>query len=110
MTFHRDRTPFQRPRQLFHDLLIGGSLRDAQSAGFIHCTDFKINLRCRRAGLMLMGHGPFSAAVDLAGGDGRGGFRQLTLWHDGTQDIPIDIARELELARRPASYFANRLK
>lgn len=131
MTFHRDRTRFERPpsrwlvipivlsalalttpfivhwqalrsygappaRQLFDGLIIAGNLSDARGAGFTQCIDFKINLRCRRAGLMLMGHGPFSAAVDLAGGDGRGGFRQLTLWHDRNQDTPIDVAKDLE--------------
>ncbi len=45
---------------------------------------------------MLMGRGPLSAAVDLAGGDGRGGFDQLTLWMTVDQDAPIDVADDLE--------------
>ena len=83
-------------RQLFEGLLVAGSLRDAEQAGFTYCIDFKVTLRCRRSGLMLMGHGPFKAAVDLVGGDGRGGFHQLTLWHDWNQDMPIDVAQDLE--------------
>ena len=45
---------------------------------------------------MLKGFGPFDAAVDLAGGDGRGGFNQLTLWHRGSQDLPVDVSQYLE--------------
>jgi hypothetical protein len=82
--------------RFFDGLLIAGSWRDAREAGFTYCIDFKVTMRCRRSGLMLMGHGPFSAAIDLAGGDGRGGFDQLTLWHDRDQDAGVDVADDLE--------------
>lgn len=84
------------PTRYFDDLPVAGSWRDAQKAGFSYCIDFKVTMRCRRTGLKLMGHGPYSAAVDLAGGDGRGGFDQLTLWSDRDQDAPIDLADDLE--------------
>lgn len=34
---------------------------------------------------MLFGAGPYEAAVDLLGKDGRSGFDHLTLWHDADQ-------------------------
>ncbi|MBO9574453.1 MAG: hypothetical protein J7494_01830 [Sphingobium sp.] len=77
-------------------MIVAGNLRDALAAGFISCVDFKVTLRCRRKDLTLMGFGPFDAAVDLAGGDGRGGFNQLTLWHIGSQDVPVDVSQYLE--------------
>lgn len=82
--------------QFFDGLPVAGNWRDAQKAGFAYCIDFKVTMRCRRSGLTLMGHGPYSAAVDLAGGDGRGGFNQLTLWSDQDQDAAIAIADDLE--------------
>jgi hypothetical protein len=45
---------------------------------------------------MIRGFGPFSAAVDLRGKDGRGGFDQLTLWHDFDQDAAILLVQALE--------------
>lgn len=80
----------------FDGLPVAGRWADARKAGFTYCIDFKVTMRCRRTGIMLMGRGPFSAAVDLAGGDGRGGFDQLTLWHDVDQDAPVDVADDLE--------------
>lgn len=82
--------------QFFNGLPIAGQWQDAEKAGFTYCVNLKVTMRCRRGGLMLMGHGPFSGAVDLDGGDGRGGFHQLTLWHDRDQDAPIDVAQDLE--------------
>lgn len=82
--------------QRFDGLLVAGNLRDALAAGFTYCIDFNVTLRCRRNGLMLLGFGPFDAAVDLAGGDGRGGFNQLILWHKGSQDVPVDVSQYLE--------------
>lgn len=74
------------PRLTVGGLPISGSLADAIGMGFSDC--FQINaseMRCRRRGVFLAGNGPFEAAVDLAGGDGRGGFDQLILWHDWDQ-------------------------
>ena len=45
---------------------------------------------------MLEGKGPYSAAVDLDGGDGSGGFDQVTLWHDRNQDAVYDVVDELK--------------
>ena len=84
------------PQQFFDGLPIAGSLRDARREGFTTCIDFNNALRCRRDGVMLLNQGPFNAAVDLIGGDGRGGFRQITLWHNQDQDIAIDIGRALK--------------
>lgn len=42
-------------------------------------------MRCRRHAVMLEGQGPYEAAVDLVGGRGKGGFHELTLWHDTDQ-------------------------
>lgn len=81
---------------VFDGLPVTGSLHDARRAGFTYCINFNTSLRCRRDRVMLMGHGPFNAAVDMAGGDGRGGFYQLTLWHDLDKYKASDLARDLE--------------
>jgi hypothetical protein len=83
-------------RLMFDGLPVTGSLGDARREGFTYCLDFITTMRCRRSGVMLMNHGPFSAAVDLDGRDGRGGFRQIILWHDREQTAPSDLARDLE--------------
>jgi len=82
----------------YGNLPVSGSLADARAAGFAACLEMTNLLRCRRGGVMLEGHGPFEAAVDLAGSDGRGGFRQLTLWHDRDQYAVYAIAEALEKA------------
>lgn len=84
------------PKQFFDGLPITGSLSDARGEGFTECVNFNIYLRCKRRDVRLLRYGPFNAAVDLAGGDGRGGFRQLILWNDRDQDGAIDIGRELK--------------
>jgi hypothetical protein len=40
-------------------------------------------------------HGPFSAAVDLQGGDGAGGFDHLTVWHSSDQSALVIITNVL---------------
>ena len=80
----------------FDGLPVTGSVRDALREGFTTCIDFNTSLRCRKNGVMLLNHGPFNAAVDMAGSDGRGGFYQLTLWHDLDKQVASDFARDLE--------------
>lgn len=82
-------------RQMFDGLPVGGSLADARNEGFTYCINFTTTMRCRRQGVMLMGQGPYSAAVDLAGGDGRGGFAQLILWHDTDQSAVLQVGTVL---------------
>ncbi len=53
-------------------------------------------MRCRRDGVMLLGQGPFDAALDLVGSDGAGGFDRLTLWHDRDQGAVLAITAVLE--------------
>ncbi|MEG3085855.1 hypothetical protein [Sphingomonas sp. PB4P5] len=79
------------------DLPISGSLAAATRRGFTDC--FKsdaIRMRCRRHDVMVMGYGPFEAAVDLIGGDGSGGFDQVTFWHDRDQYAVYAIAEAFE--------------
>jgi hypothetical protein len=66
-------------------LPVAGSMADARRAGFTRCLETARGLRCRKEGLMLVGQGPYSAALDLRGSDGRGGFREITLWHKWDQ-------------------------
>jgi hypothetical protein len=74
------------PVLLFAGLPVSGSLDAATRAGFSHCFNMDaINVRCRRHGVMFLGHGPYEAAVDLRGSDGQSGFDHLTLWHDDDQ-------------------------
>ncbi|RYG85255.1 MAG: hypothetical protein EON59_12595 [Alphaproteobacteria bacterium] len=82
---------------LLGTLPVQGSRADALRAGFTHCTEGTRNrLRCRRAGVMLAGQGPYTAAVDMLGTDGRGGFYQLTLWDDGDQKSIRAVGRLLK--------------
>lgn len=74
------------PHLTFGGLPVSGSLADAQRRGFTACFNpDAIRMRCRRHAVMLAGQGPYEAAIDLSGGRGRGGFDQLTLWHDRDQ-------------------------
>lgn len=77
-----DRPP---PPTAFYDgLPISGSFADAQRAGFTNCSNADSErVRCRRSGVMLGGQGPYEAAIDLV--ESRGGFVELTLWHQQDQ-------------------------
>ena len=81
---------------VFGGLPVSGSLADARQAGFTRCIELGTTLRCRRNDVMFLGHGPYDAAVDLRGGDGRGGFDQLTIWHDRNQDAVFAVVDALE--------------
>lgn len=84
------------PATFFDGLPVSGSLDDAIKAGFTRCRSEWTEMRCRRDSVMLLGHGPFNAAVDLNGGHGGGGFDQLILWHDRDQAAAIAIVTFLE--------------
>lgn len=82
---------------IYAGLPVRGSLADAQRAGFDNCIEIDGgHLRCRRSGVMLLGEGPYEAAVDLIGGDGRGGFLQITLWHDRDQSAVLKVGEALK--------------
>lgn len=42
--------------------------------------------------------GPLEAAVDLKGGDGEGGFNELTFWHVHDNNVVLRIAKAFEEA------------
>ncbi|MGL4313198.1 MAG: hypothetical protein ACRCSO_04350 [Sphingomonas sp.] len=85
------------PATRFADLPVSGSLNDAKRAGFGDCFNFTaIDMRCRRHGVMLLGKGPFEAAVDLIGSDGSGGFDALVLWDDRDQEGVYPVTDALE--------------
>lgn len=84
------------PTTTFQGLPVSGNLNDALRAGFGRCLELARELRCRRDNVMLLNQGPFSAALDLAGSDGAGGFGQLTLWHDHNQNAVFAITRALQ--------------
>lgn len=79
---------------MFGDLPVSGSLADARRAGFTACIPTNADMRCRREGVFFERQGPFSAAVDLDGGDGSGGFDHLTLWHSTDQSALIAITNK----------------
>ena len=85
------------PTVMFGGLPVSGSMADARRAGFTDCVspDWG-SLRCRRHKVMFEGAGPFEAAVDLVGGDGSGGFDQVTLWHDQDQYAVYKITDVLD--------------
>jgi hypothetical protein len=80
---------------LFDDLPVSGSLADARRAGFTACLSANVDMRCRKEGVFFRRHGPFSAAVDLQGGDGAGGYDHLTLWHSSDQSALVAITNVL---------------
>jgi hypothetical protein len=84
------------PPSWFAGLPVSGSLADALSAGFNKCLVDPTEMRCRRDGVMLLGHGPFNAALDLDGSNGGGGFDQLILWHDRDQNALVRFGNALE--------------
>jgi hypothetical protein len=84
------------PPLWFEGLPVSGSLADARKAGFGGCVEDRAKMRCRRGGVMLLGQGPYDAALDLVGSGGGGGFDQLTLWHDKDQGAVIAVTAALE--------------
>ena len=80
----------------FAGLPVSGSLEDARKAGFTRCRKDTREMRCRRDKVMFLGFGPFSAALDLNGRSGQGGFDQLIMWHDRDQDAAIAVGAALE--------------
>jgi hypothetical protein len=80
----------------FENLPVSGSLDDALRFGFTNCYRDFAEMRCRRNGVTLLGFGPFSAAVELNGRNGGGGFDQLILWHDRDQNAFFQIGSTLE--------------
>ncbi len=86
------------PRALLYaGLPVQGSLADAKRAGFDQCIEIDgLHQRCRRSGVMLLGEGPYEAAIDLIGAGGSGGFRQLTLWHDRDQSAVLKVSEALK--------------
>lgn len=74
------------PALTFLELPVAGDRDNAVRAGFDRCIYVDaVSVRCRKGGVMLFGAGPYQAAVDLLGKDGRSGFDHLTLWHDTDQ-------------------------
>jgi hypothetical protein len=84
------------PAMLIDGLPVSGSLATARNAGFTRCIAFTIDMRCRKQEVMIAGHGPYRAAVDLDGSDGGGGFDRLTLWHDLDQTAVFAVVDALE--------------
>jgi len=84
------------PLQWYDGLPVSGSVGDARRAGFTRCLADRKEMRCRRDGVTFLGLGPLNAAADLVGSDGRGGFDQLTLWHDRDQNAFIPLVTRLE--------------
>jgi hypothetical protein len=80
---------------LFETLPVSGSLADARRAGFTACLSSNVEMRCRKEGVFFWQRGPFSAAVDLQGGKGTGGFDHLTLWHSSDQSALVAITSAL---------------
>jgi hypothetical protein len=83
------------PALLFEGLPVSGSNVTATRACFNRCIDFGGSVRCRRDAVSLGGAGPYNAAVDLRGGDGREGFDHLTLWHDRDQYAVYGVSEML---------------
>ncbi|WP_084581448.1 hypothetical protein [Sphingomonas azotifigens] len=93
------------PPLAYAGLPVSGSLADAKRGGFDNCIEMDGgHLRCRRSGVMLLGEGPYEAALDLSGGDGSGGFRQITLWHDRDQSAVLKVSEALKKQGWSFSY------
>lgn len=82
---------------LYGGFPVSGARADATRAGFTDCVSYTAaDLRCRRHNVMFEGEGPYEAAVDMVGGDGSGGFDQITFWSDGDQEDVYKITDLLE--------------
>lgn len=82
------------PDLTFRQLPVSGDRDNAVRAGFDRCIYVDaVSVRCRKSGVMLFDAGPYQAAVDLLGKDGRSGFDHLTLWHDTDQRALYDAIR-----------------
>ena len=84
------------PTQWFAGLPVSGDLADALRAGFYDCPWMDaVNIRCRRHGVMVLGNGPYEAAVDLRGSKGQSGFDHLTVWNIGDQSALFKVLSSL---------------
>jgi hypothetical protein len=83
------------PFRTYAGLPVTGSRADVERAGFGDCLADNVNLRCRRSGVHFFGEGPFEAAIDLPGGDGRAGFDHLTLWVRDDQNVVQRVGKVL---------------
>lgn len=88
------------PVAVFEGLPLSGNLATALAAGFGNCLDGTKGLRCRKDGVMLMGAGPFSAAIELDAPprDGSPRFDHVTLWHATDQSAVLDLSPRLAKA------------
>lgn len=103
-------TPNRQPPPvlLFAGLPVSGDLQSALRTGFRNCFNLDaINVRCRRHGVFVQGHGPYEAAVDLRGSKGQSGFDHLTLWHDQDQRAVYDILVSLHRAGWRSCHTGN---
>lgn len=82
------------PSAIFEGLPLSGNLATALAAGFGNCLEDSKGIRCRKEGVKLLGVGPISAAVDLAGTPAR--FDHVTLWHPTDQGLVLDLKPQLE--------------
>lgn len=85
--------PPVKPSAVFEGLPLSGNLATALAAGFGNCLDGTTGPRCRKDGVMLMGVGPLSAAIDLdvASKAGEPRFDRVTLWHARDQSAVLAI-------------------
>jgi hypothetical protein len=96
------------PSLVYAGLPVSGSLADAKRAGFDDCLQMDGgHLRCRRSSVMLLGEGPYEAALDLTGDNGGSGFRQVTLWHDRDQSAVLKVAEALKKQGWAYSYTGD---
>ena len=82
--------------QSYAGLPVSGSLAQLRRAGFGGCTSGTTSMRCGRRNVRWGELGPYQAAADLRGSDGRGGFDHLTLWHDQDQSAVNLIGEALK--------------
>ncbi|WP_152663836.1 hypothetical protein [Sphingomonas sp. SRS2] len=86
--------PPAKPSSIFEGLPLSGNLATALAAGFGNCLDGTRGLRCRKDGVMLMGVGPLSAAIDLdvpvKAGEPR--FDHVTIWHARDQSSVLELS------------------
>ncbi|KRB86477.1 hypothetical protein ASE00_07200 [Sphingomonas sp. Root710] len=88
--------PALKPAAVFEGLPLSGNLATALAAGFGNCLEDTKGIRCRKDGVTVMGVGPLSAAIDLAGNPAR--FDHVTLWHPRDQGAVLDIKPALDHA------------
>jgi hypothetical protein len=84
------------PAAVYEGLPLTGNQGTALAAGFRECMEVNRAVRCTKRDVPVLGVGPYTAAIDLAGTGPVPLFDHVTLWHDRDQGAILDIGDTLK--------------